>query len=220
MMTRIFALVCFSLPVIAQAQTEFGIKGGLNISDIVMTNYINPDVESDLMLKLGPHIGFFMAGRMNERVGLAGELLYSNKGVDANGRINLHYISIPLLVEYLLTDKIFAQVGPELAYMFSATSEFGNAASTYNNRFDLGLDGGFRLATRRLDFGVRYCVGMLSVREPIEFNTTSGSEKIKYQNRVLQLFVGFKLRTMKSATMSKRSSGVRFRRYHDASSRG
>lgn len=219
-MSRVFVVAWLLLPAVVQGQTEFGIKGGLNISDIVMTNYINPDVEADLMLKFGPHAGFFLTGTVNERVGLAAELLYSSKGVKANGNINLHYIAMPLLVEYKLSEKIFAQVGPEFAYMFSATSEIGNATSTYNNKFDLGLDGGFRLAARRLNFGVRYCVGMFSVRQPIEFTSASGNEKIKYQNRVLQVFVGFKLRTVEPAVMGRRHPPVRSRRYRGASSRG
>lgn len=218
--SRIVFLAGLCLPVVAQAQTEYGIKAGLNISDIVMTNYINPDVESDLGLKFGPHVGVFMTGTVNERVGLAGELLYSSKGVNANGNINLHYIAMPLLVEYGLSERIFGQIGPEFAYMFSATSEFGNAANTYSNKFDLGLDAGFRFAARRFDFGIRYCVGMFSVREPIEFNTTSGNEKIKYQNRVLQVSVGFKLSKAQPNAIGKRYQGVRSRRYRGVSSRG
>jgi hypothetical protein len=127
---------------------------------------------------------------------------------------------MPLLVEYRLSEKIFAQVGPEFAYLFSATSEFGNAANTYNNKFDLGLDGGFRLSARRLDFGIRYCVGMFSVREPIEFTSTSGNEKIKYQNRVLQLFIGLKLRAIEPGPTGSRYQGIKSRRYRAAFSKG
>ncbi len=193
---------------------DFGLKAGLNVSDIVMTNYINPDVESDLRLKAGLHAGFFASGMMNERVGLMGEVLYSNKGVKANGNIHLHYVVIPLLLQYKLSSRFFAEVGPEFGYMFSATSDFGNATSNYSNKLDLGIDGGFRLAAERFDFGLRYCVGMLSVRKPIEFAGTSGNEKIKYQNRVLQFSVGYRLWSDESYVMARRKSGAKFRRYH------
>lgn len=191
-MIRSFIIVLLSFPIQVFGQAEFGIKAGLNVSDIVMTNYINPDVESDLRLKPGIQGGFFIIGTLTERVGMAAELLYVNKGVRANGNINLHYINVPLLVEYRLSDMVFGEIGPELGYMVSATSDYGNAASTYHNKFDVGLDGGFRLATRKINFGLRYCVGMFSVREPIQFNSSSGVEKIKYQNRSLQLSVGYK----------------------------
>jgi len=182
-------------PAVVFAQAEFGLKAGLNVSDIVMTNYINPDVESDLTLKLGPHAGVFINGMIHERVGMAAELLYSNKGVKGVSNIHLHYITLPLLFQYKLTDRISAEVGPEPGYMFSAHSEFGNVSNTYNNKFDLALDGGFRLDTPRLVFGLRYCAGIFSVKEPIE-NASSPGEKIKYQNRVLQISLGYKFWTL------------------------
>lgn len=195
MLRAIFILLLF-LPSGSFAQTEYGIKGGLNLSDIVMTNYINPDVESDLNLKLGLHAGVFLNGMVNEKLGMAAELLYSDKGVKANSNIHLHYITIPLILQYQLADNIFAEVGPELGYLFSARSKHGNVSNTYHNKFDLSLDGGFRFNAPGLIFGIRYCAGLFSVREPIETIGVSGNEKIKYQNRVLQLSVGMKIGTI------------------------
>jgi hypothetical protein len=196
-MGRFLSFLMFLIPVVTTAQTVFGIKGGLNIADIVMTNYIDPDVEGDLGIKLGMHGGLFVNGTVNDRVGMTAELLYSNKGVRGGGsNVNLHYIALPLLVQYGLTDKISTEIGPELGYLFSARSERENVSNTYNNKFDLALDAGFRLNTPRVIFGLRYCVGIFSVREPIETIGPSGNEKIKYQNRVLQLCIGYKLWTL------------------------
>lgn len=179
------------------AQTDFGIKGGLNLADIVMTNYINPDVESDLRIKAGVHAGFFAAGMVSERVGMVAELLYSDKGVMAKSNIHLHYISLPLLATYKLTDKLHAEAGPELAYMVSATSDIGNASGTYNNKFDVSLDGGLRLDIRKATVGLRYSAGMFNLREGMNMVTAQGSGRVKYQNRVLQLSLGYRLMTLK-----------------------
>lgn len=192
MRRSIFAL-SFFVTTVCFGQTEFGIKTGLNISDIVMTNYINPDVESEFTVKMGLHAGLFMSSVVNEKFGMAAEVVYSNKGFRANPNINLHYITVPLLIQYKLADNIFAEIGPELGYLFSARSDNGNESGIYNNKFDLALDGGFRFNAPRLIFGVRYCAGVFSVREAIESFGLSGNEKIKYQNRVLQLSVGYKL---------------------------
>jgi hypothetical protein len=193
-MSRLIFIFSLILSTAAYGQTEYGIKGGLNISDIVMTNYINPDVESDLNLKLGLHAGLFFNGMVNERFGMAAELLYSDKGVKGIGtNIHLHYITIPLILQYKLADNIFAEAGPELGYLFSARSKHGNVGNTYNNKFDLALDAGFRFNTPKLIFGLRYCAGVFSVREPFENYNASGNEKIKYQNRVLQVSAGYKL---------------------------
>ena len=187
-------LTILVLPEMTTAQTVFGIRGGLNVADIVMTNYINPDVESDLGIKAGLHGGFFVNGTVNERLGMGAELMYSNKGVrGAGSNINLHYVVIPLLVRYGLGDKLLAEIGPELGYLFSAQSQHGNVSNTYNNKFDLSLDAGFQLTCPKMTLGLRYCVGLFSVREPMETMGPGGIEKIKYQNRVLQLSVGYKI---------------------------
>ena len=191
-MYRLAFILLLALPTQVFPQADLGIKGGLNISDIVMTNYIDPDVESDLRLKPGVHGGFFIRAMANDRFGLASELLYSNKGVKAaSTNIHLHYVTLALMVQYKLSETIVAELGPEPGYLFSAHSKHGDASSIYTNKFDLSLNGGFRLDTPKLIFGLRYCAGVFSVREP-QFNGT-GMEKIKYQNRVLQLSVGYKL---------------------------
>lgn len=191
-MHRIACFMLVFLPAVSYAQAELGLKGGLNVSDIVMTNYIDPDVESDLTLKLGAHAGVFVNGVVSDRGGVAAELLYSNKGVKGISDIHLHYITLPLLFQYKLTDHLSAEIGPEPGYMFSAKSEYGSAGSTYSNKFDLALDAGFRLDMNKLILGLRYSAGLFSVKEPLENASTPG-ERIKYQNRVLQVSLGYKL---------------------------
>ena len=190
MLRYIPMLVIFSSACV-YGQAEFGIKSGLNVSDIVMINYINPDVESDLTLKLGLHAGLFVNGMLSERMGMTGELLYSDKGVKGINNIHLHYINLPILFQYQLTDRIFAEVGPELGYLFSAFSKHGNESGSYNNKFDLALDAGLRFNVQKFIFGLRYSMGFFSVREHLE--SFGGSEKVKYQNRVLQVSLGYKL---------------------------
>jgi hypothetical protein len=189
MIHRIVFVLLMVYPAVSFAQPEFGMKGGLNVSDIVITNYINPDVESDFRLKVGLHAGVFVKGMVNERMGLAAELHYSDKGVND---VHLRYITLPLLVQYKVAEKVFAEIGPEPSYLFSATSRYGNAANTYNNKFDLLLNAGILISVTRVMVGLRYCIGLFSVRD-IENVGVPRTEQIKYQNRVLQLSIGYKL---------------------------
>lgn len=174
-------------------QVSLGVKAGLNVSDVVMTNYVNPDVENDLTLKAGLHAGVFVSTALEDRIGISTELLYSNKGVRGLENIHLHYLALPLLGTYRLGDHVMVELGFEPAYLVSARSAHGDVSSTYNNRFDLSLDGGLRLDISRLIVGLRYCVGLFSVRDPLQ---AQGNEKIKYQNRVVQLTFGYKLFTL------------------------
>ncbi len=184
------------LSLTASAQTELGIKGGLNVSDIVMTNFVDPDVEADLQLKAGIHGGIFINTIVDERIGMAAELLYSDKGVKGLTNIHLHYISLPLLMQYKLNERFSVELGPEPAYLFLAKSGHGDVSGTYSNKFDLSIDGGFRLDTSKMCFAIRYCAGLFSVRRPFDNLAMAGPEKVKYQNRVLQISVGYKFVTL------------------------
>src|SRR5687768_3019601 len=125
-MLRFVGIVMIILPVSTLAQTEFGIKGGLIISDFVMTNYFNPVMESDLGIKLGVHAGIFVSGMVGERLGVAAELLYSDKGVKGLSNIHLRYITLPLIIQYQVGKNILAELGPEPGYLFSARSAQGD----------------------------------------------------------------------------------------------
>ena len=190
--TRFLILWMVAVPAGVCAQAEWGIKAGLNVADVVMTNYVNPDVESDLTLKLGLHAGVFVASEVNDQVSMTAELLYSNKGVKGISNIHLHYIVLPLLIQYRLTERIAAEVGPEPGYMLAARSKYGSVANTYNNKFDLSLNAGFKFDFRKFLVGLRYGAGVFSVRAPLE-NSVYPGEKVKYQNRVLQLSVGYRM---------------------------
>lgn len=185
-------LVVMLISLTASGQTEFGVKGGLNVSDIVMTNFVDPDVEADLQLKTGIHGGIFINTIVDDRIGMAAELLYSDQGVKGLTSIHLHYMCLPLLMQYKLNERFSAELGPEPAYLFMAKSGHGDVSGTYNNKFDLSIDGGFRLDTSKMCFVIRYCAGLFSVRGPFDKLATIGPEKVKYQNRVLQISVGYK----------------------------
>lgn len=195
-MLRLQILFLTFLSSVAFAQTGYGIKGGLNISDVVMTNYVNPDMESGLDLKLGIHAGAYVAGMVNESMGMSAELLYSDKGVKGSSNIHLRYISVPLIIYYQFSDHISGELGPEPAYLFSTGSKYGNVSGTYNNKFDLSLDGGLRFDAGKWLFGIRYCAGLFSVRDPEPLMTGTGKDRIKYQNRVLQFWLGYRLGTL------------------------
>lgn len=168
----------------AEAQIRYGIKGGLNLSDVVINNVNNPDVEAAYKVKAGIHAGVFIAVDGENDFGLAAELLYSNKGVNALNRVNLHYVTIPVLLRYKLTEKWTAEAGPEIGYLVTANSKYGNLNSTWDNKLDLGLDGGLQYKLGKVDLGLRFNAGFSSV---IRTASSGSGERIRYLNRVAQL---------------------------------
>jgi|GEM_PF-3423338 len=179
----VLAVVCIS--VYCPAQVRFGVKGGAHLADIVITNFINPDVESEYDLKGGIHAGLFADIYIHQKVRFGPEILYSNRGVNATGRVNLHYFHIPLLVRFEFAPRFELELGPDVGYLFAAKSQYGDISITWNNKVDLGADVGLiYLASENVYLSARYYAGFSSV-----INATDGSqappEPVKYQNRVL-----------------------------------
>ena len=175
----------------ADAQVSVGIKGGLNLSDVVINNVVDPDAESDYNIKPGVHAGIYLNADLEERTGLAIELLYSDKGVNAITNIHLHYFAVPFLARYRLQENWIVEAGPELAYLFSAQSKYGNLNHIWDNKVDLGLDLGLQYSLSRLTIGLRFNAGVSSV---IRTAVGSSGDRLKYQNRTLQLSMGYRLR--------------------------
>jgi hypothetical protein len=153
----------------------------------------NPDAESVYDIKAGFHGGVYGTAEIGIRTGLDVELLYSNKGVKAINNINLHYISLPVLLRYAMTGKLIAEAGPELSYLVAAQSKHGNVSNIWNNKLDIGLDIGLLyLFASKLSAGVRFNAGFSSVIK--DAGSSSSGEKIHYQNRVLQFSLVYALR--------------------------
>ena len=188
-MLRIITLSLVLLPITyGSAQSlRYGVKSGLNLSDIVLANFINNDVESDYRMKFGFHAGIYCSADLIEQFFLDTELIFSNKGTKAGERINLYYITIPFLLRYALSDQFSVALGPEFGYLIAARSPLGDVSNTWNNKLDFGvdLDARYRLA-ERLQIGARYNAGFSSVIDTRSSSSSNPGETIKYQNRTLQ----------------------------------
>jgi hypothetical protein len=187
----VMLLLCQCVANSTCAQIAYGLKGGLNFADIVITNYVNADAESDFDLKTGVHAGMFANLEISEKFLLSGELLYSNRGVKAITNINLHYVDLVLLGKYRITDKFLGELGGQTGYLFAAKSGYGDVSNTWNNKLDIGLDLGLQYDFgKMISAGLRYYAGFSSVIDVRdESNSNTPGEKIKYQNRLLQLSV-------------------------------
>jgi len=189
--TLTFIFLLFAMVGLAQ-DVSFGIKTGFNFSDIVLNDVVNPDLEADYKTKVGYHAGAFAILQLDKTWGLAAELQYSLKGVNAAGtNINLHYACIPVLLKYSYSKKLRFEAGPEIGYLFLANSKYGNVSQVYNNNLDIGIDLGAEfMLSEKLFLGARFGAGFSSV---IEQGGQTNPNVIKYQNRVLQLSIGYAL---------------------------
>jgi hypothetical protein len=155
-----------------QAQgVDFGIKAGVNFSDLTKTG--------ELTTRTGFVAGFFVGAR-GEKVGFQTELLYSQQGGEFDaGKFELDYVNVPLLLKFYLAENFNFQVGPQFGIVVNddtktVIGEVVNDIGT--NDFDIsGVVGlGYELP---LGFRVsgRYNFGLNDVPSGTEFKEGNNS---------------------------------------------
>lgn len=133
-------LFFFSSVAVVQAQNndlEYGIKGGANLS-----NLTGEDKNYLYSSRIGYYGGIYVKKYLTKKLSLKPEFLYSLTGSsfkykedkDAGGLINMTYASIPVMVQFDITDDLYVDAGPEfnvnLSSKFKRTKDPNN---NYNN---------------------------------------------------------------------------------------
>jgi len=149
---RFFLSFCglfFALtPSIGQGQIAYGIKGGGSLCNTY--KLLNEDYEYH---RLGWYAGAEVQIPISKRFFLQPELLYSSKGFryisyipfQDKAAVHLNYLSVPLMVNYKISDKFFGGIGPEVNYLVSAknrypSKEVADISDQYPLKFDFGID--------------------------------------------------------------------------------
>ncbi len=203
------ALVLWAAPVTAQDQ--IGIKGGLNF-----TNY-GGEV-SDNKMKMGLHLGAFVNFNIIDQLYIQPELLYSLQGAHFENSASsldynehLHYINVPVLARYFLTENISVHAGPYIGIKIA-----GQAKGTYFGSeidrdidehrslksFDWGVAAGIAYQLmNRVNIGARVQFGIYNISDMPSFGGGGGdgiepeyNYDSKLSNRVIQVYVGIPLK--------------------------
>lgn len=200
----------------SNAQTSYGIRIGLNLSDVNVklkdSWHQFPDNEESLM---GINAGFYASFGISERLAIRPEIQFVQKGhrlkpfapTDQPGsKINLSYIQVPLIVSFKILEKLYADVGPSIGYKVSSRSEsdhflIEDYMDQFSEDFELSILGGLRYSiSEKFDISLQYNQGISNITNIgglyyIENPTTGQLEGFEYivRNRTLLLFVSYKL---------------------------
>ncbi len=164
-------------------QARFGVKGGLNFSQL----YVRDVSVEDQSMKVGLHGGLWAKVPMGKFFALQPELLYTNNGsrvayrtssaVGVQGRelrYNLNYIQLPVLASATI-GPISIQAGPYASYLIGANIkelEVDNAIDPMMvadldendfHRVDYGLAGGIAVDIKGFQVGGRYNFGLREI---------------------------------------------------------
>jgi Outer membrane protein beta-barrel domain len=186
----------------AQSGFVFGVKGGANYSN----QYDSQNSDFTATSKFGFAAGAFLTIPLGQYLGVQPEILFSQKGFKASGKIltspydltrTTNYIDVPLLLTIKPIEYVSIVVGPQYSYLIKQTDVFSNNVFTTEQTKEftnenlrknvLGFVGG-------LDVNVKNLVVGLRAGWDVQNNNGDGTSTTpRYKNAWTQLTVGFRL---------------------------
>ncbi|MGV3538231.1 MAG: porin family protein [Rufibacter sp.] len=196
----------------AQAQSSFGIKGGLNYSNL------SGDLKDESVFnnKIGFNAGiYFNAPIVGNFFSIQPEVLYSNKGYEYDDKVestllgdeyrfegtaNFNYIDVPVLAK-VKAGGLFFEAGPQVSYLVSVndkTKTYRNGELTdrtssekskegYSD-FEIGYTAGIGYATQGgISLGLRYNGAFTDLAE----NSPARGDFKDARHSLFQLQLGF-----------------------------
>lgn len=176
--------------------TEFGVKGGLN-----MSNLYTDDADDENVL-FGFNAGVYATLPVSDFIAIQPELLFTTRGskleynnalAQGNVKLKLNYIELPLLVRVNITRNFNIHAGGYASYMVSAKStgdgdfEFEDQYDTDDfNKFDAGLAAGIGVDFNPISVGLRYNYGLTTIQK-------DGDDSSDLKNSNLSLYLSYKL---------------------------
>eukprot|EP01133_Synstelium_polycarpum_P004614 gene4614-5397_t len=185
----------------AQSPIRIGIKGGLNLPNIIKENNNN-----NFSTKVNPgfNAGLTLDISLIEGLALTPEVLYSTKGYKLSSSVGdftqtTNFLDIPVLLSIRLAGTgLNVVAGPQVSFLLSTKNKFQNGFGSVDqtiveddaNRFKKNLIGGV--------IGLRYDINSnvdIHGRYAIDFqkNNENGSSRTpEYKNQVFSVGFGYK----------------------------
>jgi Outer membrane protein beta-barrel domain len=192
MKSKLLILAFFSITCNAAFSQKFniGFKGGANI------NKLNGNSFSD-EFSYGYHLGGFFAVGIGKKFAIQPEILFNQINADSSGsfsavykfynvdKIQLKYLSIPILLNYKLVKFITLQAGPQFGILMNQRKTLlENGQEAFKNG-DLSLLTGVQVNIMHLNIYGRYAFGLT------DLNNIDKAEK--WNSRSIQVGIGLTL---------------------------
>lgn len=188
-------LVGFGAKMSAQEYWNFGVKGGVNFTNMTSDGF------EENNSRTGFHLGVLAEIPVSDRFSVQPEVLYSTQGTEATrviagdrytGEYQLDYVQVPVLAKVYLIDGLALEVGP--SFNFLANEKYDFDSSALDAEFDSDMASSFEFGgaagvSYKFNNGFfldgRYTQGFSNVYDSNDFD----GDAIK--NNGFQLGVGF-----------------------------
>ncbi len=154
---------------VSAQHVNIGIKGGLNLYTINNSNGVKYDTKPDFNIGLLGHI------HLAKDLAFQPEIVYSGQGAKFGSgttetKVNLGYINVPLLIQYMFDNGFRLQAGPQVGFLVNAKSKTNNVSTDIKNDVkpvDFALGAGVGYVHPATGFGVdaRYNFGLSNINE-------------------------------------------------------
>ena len=158
----ILVTTLFSSVISAQHSTQLGIKGGVNFSAL------HVDQQSSTH-RTGINAGLLAHIHLSPHLALQPEAMYSSQGAEYTDDVKtkLHYINVPVLVQYMFGKGLRLQTGPQVSFLTGAETKTPVSETSANEVFDKtdvawSLGTGY-LTRSGLGVDVRYNLGLTDI---------------------------------------------------------
>lgn len=180
----------------------FGLKAGANLSNV----YDSQGEEFRADAKIGFAGGAFLAIPLGRYFGIQPELLFSQKGFQATGRIlgnsyqftrTTNYIDVPLLFAFKPSEFITIVAGPQYSYLLKQRDVFANATTSIAQETEFVNDNirkNTLCVTAGVDITIKHIVLGARAGWDLQNNNGNGTSSTpRYKNVWYQATIGYRL---------------------------
>lgn len=192
----IVAAFTFALP--SMAQLKIGLKGGLNLTNVTLSDRVNPQYN----FRTNNRAGFFVGPTADITLpvvglGIDASILYNNKVISIEeDKKTLHYIDVPINAKYTIgfssLASIYFATGPQFSYNVGdrnwTTRGINYGWELNQSEFSWNVGAGVT-ALSHLRVGYNYNIGLGSTKERRE--SLVSPETIKLKNNTHQVSVTY-----------------------------
>ena len=184
-------LLLISVTMFAQTY-QFGLKGGINVSNFTGSSLDNVDKKA----LVGFQGGAFLSLLMGDHFAIQPEAVFSSQGArvstvngDENWRVS--YLNIPVELKVRFNGGFYLGAGPQIGFKLNETvpNQSGGSAEDFAKNLDFSVNAGLGFHGKSgLGIGARYAVGITKVG-----NLEDSDFDPNFKNGVAQLFVFYTL---------------------------
>ena len=183
----------------AQDGVHFGLKGGLNASNI----NVSDNQGNHLDTKIGFNAGLLAHIHAGKSFAIQPEVYYSQEGAKSTvsnikSTFNLGYINVPVLAQYMFGNGFRVEAGPQVGFLINAKDKVGSVSTDVKDSykttsFSIPVGAGY-LTSFGLGFDARYNFGISDI---VKDNSGSAARSNVFQ---FGLFYQFSDSKMKKET--------------------